>query len=69
MGFMTDDISGVLVSHRPKQESAGCVGRDRNKVLEGLYKREKEEERKRGRLEEIQGKSREIARKGVQKKK
>ena len=43
MGFMADDISGVLASHRPEQESVGCIGRDRNKVLEGLYKKEKKE--------------------------
>ena len=43
MGFMANDNSGILVSHRPKQESARCVGRDGDEVLEGLCEREKEE--------------------------
>ena len=65
MGFMANDISGVLVSHRPEQESARCAGRDGYKVLKGLCEREKEEEEKeRSRLEETQDKSREIAKKG-----
>ena len=59
---MADDVSGVLVTHRPKQKSARCVGWDGDEVLEGLYERKRgEKEREEKTIKKSQDKSREVA--------
>ena len=70
MGFMADDVSGVLATHRPKQKSARCVVWDGDEVLEGLCEREKgEEERKeRSRLEKSKANQEKLQKRTIRKR-
>ena len=62
---MADNISGVLIAHRPKQKSARCVGWDGDEVLKRLWEREEgEEEGRQKPIRKIQGKSRKVAKRG-----
>ena len=70
MGFMANDISGVLVTHRPKKKSARSVGWDGDEVLEGLCERKRERKKeKRSRLEKSKANQEKLREKGVQEEK